>query len=362
MPRLPRIVSLGLASAFLAFVLIASPAFAQDDGDPLDDDAIVVVAFGDSITWGLGDTGVVCRVDATPEMPAQSGGYPPRLEERVANRGTTISIVNEGVCGERTSQGLTRIERVLDENPDAEAVIVMEGTNDLSSRDISTESMRFNVYQMAEKVLDELAWPVIAGPIPRSPDAPGENDRAAFLTKLLRQDTVELGIDFAETFDELIGVPNLYDRYYDDPFHPNAAGYDLLVPAFVAPVLSALDRPPVGVGPCPSDERTLCLADERFRVRMKWRDGEGVEGDAMAFPLTDDTGFFWFFDEENLELGVKVLDGRAINGAFWVYFGALSDLEYTLTVIDTTNGDVKVYRNPAGSLVGGTDTQAFPQP
>ena len=51
--------------------------------------------------------------------------------------------------------------------------------------------------------------------------------------------------------------------------------------------------------------------------------------------MTDDTGAFWFFDPENVELAVKVLDGRAINGRFWVYFGALTDVGYTLRVTDT---------------------------
>jgi hypothetical protein len=76
-------------------------------------------------------------------------------------------------------------------------------------------------------------------------------------------------------------------------------------------------------------------------------------------PLTADTGAFWFFDAANLEVMVKVLDGRAINGKLWVFFGALSDVDYTLTVTDTQTGQQKSYHNPAGTLASRADTQAF---
>ena len=63
-------------------------------------------------------------------------------------------------------------------------------------------------------------------------------------------------------------------------------------------------------------------------------------------PLTGDTGAFWFFDAANIELVVKVLDGRPVNGNFWLFYGALSNVEYTLTVTDTETGAVKTYSNP----------------
>ena len=71
---------------------------------------------------------------------------------------------------------------------------------------------------------------------------------------------------------------------------------------------------------------------------------------------TEATGFFWFFSPENIELAVKVLDGRAINDRFWVLYGGLSDVEYTIEVTDTVTGTSKSYRNPRGSLCGGVDT------
>jgi len=81
---------------------------------------------------------------------------------------------------------------------------------------------------------------------------------------------------------------------------------------------------------------------------------------AQAVSLSGDTGFFWFFDPSNVELMVKVLDGRAANGRFWVFFGGLTNLAYTLTITDTATGTVKTYTNPAGKFASVGDTSAFP--
>ena len=80
---------------------------------------------------------------------------------------------------------------------------------------------------------------------------------------------------------------------------------------------------------------------------------------ATAAPLTADTGTFWFFSQANVELVLKVLDGRALNGKFWVFFGALSDVAYTVTVTDTVTGMVRTYTNPLGQFASVADTMAF---
>ena len=77
-------------------------------------------------------------------------------------------------------------------------------------------------------------------------------------------------------------------------------------------------------------------------------------------PLSDDTGYFWFTSPDNVEVIVKVLDGRAINGRFWVFYGGLSNLEYTITVIDTLTGFRKTYTNPAHKFGSQGDTSAIP--
>jgi hypothetical protein len=76
-------------------------------------------------------------------------------------------------------------------------------------------------------------------------------------------------------------------------------------------------------------------------------------------PLTADTGYFWFFSSENVEAVVKVLDGRGLNGAFWVFYGALSSVQYTMTVTDTQTGLTRRYENPSGQLASVGDTNGF---
>jgi hypothetical protein len=110
---------------------------------------------------------------------------------------------------------------------------------------------------------------------------------------------------------------------------------------------------------CVAGTNALCLAGARFRVEVEWRDFTGGSGVGIASPLTADSGTFWFFDAANTELIVKVLDARTINGHFWVYYGALSNVEYAIRVTDTTTGEVRTYRNPAGVFASRGDVEAF---
>jgi Kazal-type serine protease inhibitor domain len=112
---------------------------------------------------------------------------------------------------------------------------------------------------------------------------------------------------------------------------------------------------------CAPDAHTLCLLDGRFRVRVSWRDQhhDGATGEATAVPLTAKSGAFWFFDAANYEVMVKVLDGRVVNGRFWIFLGSLSDVEYWVDVDDTVAGLHQSYRNPPGNRYGIADTMAF---
>ncbi|MFY9822320.1 MAG: hypothetical protein WAM82_13135 [Thermoanaerobaculia bacterium] len=103
----------------------------------------------------------------------------------------------------------------------------------------------------------------------------------------------------------------------------------------------------------------LCVAGD-FAVSVQFTDPRtGLAGAATALSLTSDTGAFWFFDDSNLELMIKVLDGRTVNGKFWVFYGALSDVDYTITVTQGTTGAVRTYHNPRGTLASHADIQAF---
>ena len=117
------------------------------------------------------------------------------------------------------------------------------------------------------------------------------------------------------------------------------------------------------VGDCRSGQRYLCLRRQSFEVRVHWSNpdnaGDNGAGAAVPVAISDESGLFWFFDPDNIELAVKVLDGRGVNGAFWVFFGALTDVEYWLTVEDTEGGGRRTYHNPPKTTCGQSDVAAF---
>jgi hypothetical protein len=67
-------------------------------------------------------------------------------------------------------------------------------------------------------------------------------------------------------------------------------------------------------------------------------------------PLSGATGVFWFLAPQSLEIVVKIVDGRQLNGHFWVFVAGLSNLAYTATVTDTATGESRTYVHRAGGL------------
>ncbi len=114
-----------------------------------------------------------------------------------------------------------------------------------------------------------------------------------------------------------------------------------------------------GAATCAASSTVLCLNDGRFRVEVEWEDFLGARAAGHAVARTANTGTFWFFNDRNVELLVKVLDGRPVNGYFWLFYGALTNVGYTVTVTDTETGAVKVYDNPSGEFRSRADTTAF---
>ena len=121
---------------------------------------------------------------------------------------------------------------------------------------------------------------------------------------------------------------------------------------FTASLAGAVERGrvalPQGSGACEADDRTLCLEGGRFAVRARWETADGA-GDATAWPLTADTGLYWFFGPNNVEMVIKVLDGCGINGHRWVFAGGLTDVAVSMTVTDTETDAEMTYENPAGT-------------
>ena len=98
--------------------------------------------------------------------------------------------------------------------------------------------------------------------------------------------------------------------------------------------------------PCFPGAQTLCLNNGRFRVQAEWRTDQGTSGVGNAEPLTNDTGYFWFFNAANIEVVTKVLNACTISDRYWVFAGGLTDVEVDITVTDTETGAVATYRNP----------------
>jgi photosystem II stability/assembly factor-like uncharacterized protein len=91
------------------------------------------------------------------------------------------------------------------------------------------------------------------------------------------------------------------------------------------------------------------------------RTGQAAAG--VATQVNDLWGYFSIpaitGNANNPEVFVKLLNGTAINGEYWFFYGGLTTLEYTLTVTAVTTGAQKTYTKPAGSECGGSDTAAF---
>jgi PKD repeat protein len=167
-------------------------------------------------------------------------------------------------------------------------------------------------------------------------------------------------------------------RQYTKPAGSASSGFDVLAFSGAGSVLSSPEAVPAeaagtpaarvspgGQAGCSSNISTLCLDSARgFTVTLAARDQRtGRTGAGQAIPQNDLFGYFSIpaltSDPTNPEVFVKVLDGRAINGHFWVFYGGLTDLEYTITVRDTLTGQIRTYFKSGGSADGGFDVLAF---
>lgn len=113
--------------------------------------------------------------------------------------------------------------------------------------------------------------------------------------------------------------------------------------------------------PCQPGPTTHCLNNGRFRVEVDFTDFEDNEGLGQAILPSSDSGEFWFFEPNNTELIVKVLDACSTEfNAFWVFAAGLTNVEVTLEVTDTQEGLTMEYENPLGQPFEPIlDTQAF---
>ena len=126
----------------LVAVLVASLAFAG----PVHATERIVVAFGDSLTAGLG------------VMPDES--YPAQLQARLRADGYAYRVVNAGASGDTTAGGLRRVDWALKNKPDV--VIVALGAND-GLRGLPTIAMRDNLRAIVRRAQSAGAKVLLAG-------------------------------------------------------------------------------------------------------------------------------------------------------------------------------------------------------
>ena len=109
----------------------------------------------------------------------------------------------------------------------------------------------------------------------------------------------------------------------------------------------------------------LCLQNGAIRVALQTEDPRiEVESErvvsATALPLSDETGAFWVFRDSNVEAMVKVVDGSALNGQWWLFVASLSTLPLELSVLDTETGLHRDVTLPGGALSSYSDTSLLP--
>ncbi|MEO1084767.1 MAG: hypothetical protein AAFY88_11045, partial [Acidobacteriota bacterium] len=112
---------------------------------------------------------------------------------------------------------------------------------------------------------------------------------------------------------------------------------------------------------CRASETRHCFLDGRFAVDVAWEDLQGGTGVGRVVPgASGESGMFYFFDPQNWEMLVKVLNGCSFNNRFWVFTAATTNVGFTLTVTDTFTGEAMTYRNPVGTSAGAiVDTETL---
>lgn len=192
----------------IALVAIATYAFTRPgDVANFPSDGTTVIAFGDSLVQGVG---------ATPGNDFVS---------RVAAE-TGIPIVNAGVSGNTTAQGLERLEKdVLSKDP--KVVLVLLGGNDYLKR-VPKEETFANLRAIVSRIQEKGAVVILLGV------------RGGLIT-----DNYDDGYeDIADEYDTAY-VSNVLaglitdNRYMSDAIHPNDNGYAKIAER-VAPVLERL--------------------------------------------------------------------------------------------------------------------------
>jgi acyl-CoA thioesterase-1 len=195
--------------AFLAF--LAAPAGAEER---------VIVAFGDSLTAGLG-------------VPAEQS-YPALLTARLQREGFPYRVVNAGVSGDTTAGGLRRVDWALRVRP---AIVILElGVNDaLRGQDLA--GVRANLDQLVERFESAGARVLVAGM--RLPPNYGARYSTEF-QRLYEDVAKRRGAPLMPFFLDGVGGNRRLNQA--DGIHPTAEGYRIIVDRLWPYLLPLLKR------------------------------------------------------------------------------------------------------------------------
>lgn len=165
-----------------------------------------IVAFGDSLTAGLG--------------VSVEESYPGQLQRIIRDAGYDYEVVNAGVSGETTAGGLRRVEWVLKSRPD---IVILElGANDGLRGQPIEESLK-NLRAIITRLQDQEVTVVLAGM--KMPLNYGEAYTRQF-EGMYQQLADDFQIPLIPFFLE--GVAAQRGLNQGDGIHPNAEGYTLV--------------------------------------------------------------------------------------------------------------------------------------
>jgi len=176
-------------------------------------------AFGDSIT-----NGVIYNPDRN-----DSAGYRGPLQQMLRGFFRVGDVLNAGVDGESTVDGLARIGSAV-RSQGANVVLIMEGTNDIVNNiDVNTVSV--NLRRMVQRSYEEspAIVPLLAQIPPELDPGPagfdgGYNNRIDELNALLADVAAQEGAVLVDLNTPIDGHP----EYMSDHLHPSAAGYQVM--------------------------------------------------------------------------------------------------------------------------------------
>lgn len=192
-------------SIILIFIAIFYITIIKNDSDIIEHKALktnaVILAYGDSLTYGFG----VKKEFSYPWQLARKSG---------------LRVINAGVSGEMSADGLKRLPRFLKQNPDL--VILCHGGNDLLKK-LSHEQLKNNLLAMISLIKQSGAEVLLVG-------VPKLGFTGLSIPSLYDEIAHETGVMYE---DEIISEVEGSSAYKSDYIHPNKIGYEMMADAFL---------------------------------------------------------------------------------------------------------------------------------